>query len=82
VHCIREPGEHSGHELLVSSGGGGWMCGDFRLLSEEVMAEPVRVRRLNHEEGQKQQTVRRASTGSGRPRRAMLLASADVPIGS
>jgi hypothetical protein len=58
------------------------MCGDFRLTSEGVMAEPVHMSRLTDPEGQKQQTVRRASTGAERPLRAMmLLASADVPFG-
>ncbi|MFF2519824.1 hypothetical protein [Streptomyces sp. NPDC058086] len=49
------------------------------------MVEPVRVRRLTDQEGQKlQQIVRRGSTSSVRYRRAMmLLASADgnrVPV--
>jgi hypothetical protein len=49
------------------------------------MAEPVRVRRLTDQEGQKlQQIVRRGSTGPVRYRRAMmLLASAGgnrVPV--
>ncbi|MEE4588857.1 helix-turn-helix domain-containing protein, partial [Streptomyces antimycoticus] len=49
------------------------------------MAEPVRVRRLTDQEGQRlQQIVRRGSTSSVRYRRAMmLLASADgnrVPV--
>lgn len=48
------------------------------------MAEPVRVRRLTDQEGQRlRQIVRRGSTSSVRYRRAMLLASAGgnrVPV--
>lgn len=43
----------------------------------DVGVEPVRVRRLTDQEGQKlQQIVRRGSTSSVRYRRAMMLASA------
>ncbi|GAA2685591.1 hypothetical protein GCM10009864_68840 [Streptomyces lunalinharesii] len=49
-----------------------------------AVAEPVRVRRLTDQEGQKlQQTVRRGSTNSVRYRRAMMLATAGgnrVPV--
>jgi hypothetical protein len=59
-------------------------CRPFRPLGG-VVAEPVRVRRLTDQEGQKlQQIVRRGSTSSVRYRRAMmLLASAGgnrVPV--
>ena len=58
-------------------------CRPIRLLG--VVAEPVRVRRLTDQEGQKlQQIVRRGSTSSVRCRRGMmLLASAGgnrVPV--
>src|SRR4051794_41715966 len=61
------------------------MCGDVRPIVGGVVAEPVRVRRLTDQEGQKlQQIVRRGSTSSVRYRRAtMLLASAGgnhVPV--
>lgn len=55
-------------------GRGGWMCGDVRPIVGGVVAEPVRVRRLTDQEGQKlQQIVRRGSTSSVRYRRVMML---------
>ena len=61
------------------------MCGDVRSAAGSAVAEPVRVRRLTDQEGQRmQQIVRRGSTNSVRYRRAMmLLASAGgnrVPV--
>src|ERR1700741_811107 len=61
------------------------MCGDVHSTAGGAVAEPVRVRRLTDQEGQKlQQIVRRGSTSSVRYRRAMmLLASAGgnrVPV--
>jgi transposase len=61
------------------------MCGDVHSTGGGAVAEPVRVRRLTDQEGQKlQQIVRRGSTSSVRYRRAMmLLASAGgnrVPV--
>jgi Winged helix-turn helix len=50
------------------------MCSDVRPISGGVVAEPVRVRGLTDQEGQKlRQIVRWGSTGSVRYRRAMML---------
>ncbi|MDQ0938463.1 transposase [Streptomyces sp. V1I1] len=72
------PGPVVGQVQGDTAGGAGNPGGNVHEVGAEVaVAEPVRVRRLTDQEGQKlQQIVRRGSTSSVRYRRAMMLLAA------